>query len=298
MVSSKPGREGDDQALDAARAVGEFADDEVLKLVLDHLRKVRRSGKGQMYAAILSCARRPSPIPVSRHQQSWTTDPEVSRRMHTAGDPRRAELPDLAQRYSVIARREPIRVHAYHGPDGRVIAEKLRWHGRGESSLGGAPMGRAVSVDATRGLHRRPAVDCAVHNGEAVWLVEGERDADSLVGLGKTATTSPHGAGTWRPEWTDMLVPAPVIIVADRDAKGVKHARDVGTGLRAAGCTVTLLVSPAPHKDVSELIDVGGTLDDLEEIGGGLRPQCRSHATAPDQGRPTLFRHGARAVAD
>ena len=50
---------------------------------------------------------------------------------------------------------------------------------------------------ARRVLYRLPAL-VAADPLEAVFLVEGEKDADALAALGLVATTSPLGAGKWR----------------------------------------------------------------------------------------------------
>ena len=70
-------------------------------------------------------------------------------------------------------------------------------------------------------LYRLPEVLAAVTAGEAVWVAEGEKDADALTHAGVTATTNPRGAGKWRPAYTDTLRGAAgVIVVADRDEQG------------------------------------------------------------------------------
>ena len=55
-----------------------------------------------------------------------------------------------------------------------------------------------------RVLYRLPALTRA-DKLEWVFVVEGEKDADSLVKLGLVATTSPMGAGKWRNEYADFL---------------------------------------------------------------------------------------------
>src|SRR5262249_53549637 len=53
-----------------------------------------------------------------------------------------------------------------------------------------------------RVLYRLPEVRNAVAGGRLVFVVEGEKDADNLSGLGITATCNPGGANKWRPEYT------------------------------------------------------------------------------------------------
>lgn len=114
-------------------------------------------------------------------------------------------------------------------------------------------------------LYRLPGVLRAKDEGRVIWLVEGEKDVETLIRLGETATTSPMGAGKWREEYTEMLAGASVRIIADADATGRAHARSVTDVLVEAGCTVTVYEPMAGAKDVTRQIEMGGSLDDLVE---------------------------------
>jgi hypothetical protein len=82
-------------------------------------------------------------------------------------------------------------------------------------------------------LYRLPEVRRTAEAGGRVYLVEGEKDADAVHQLGLCATTNPHGAGTWSPEYSEMLRGASnIIIVADNDKPGQEHARAVADSLR------------------------------------------------------------------
>jgi 5S rRNA maturation endonuclease (ribonuclease M5) len=111
-------------------------------------------------------------------------------------------------------------------------------------------------------LYNLPMVASARNNGETIWVVEGEKDADTLIERGITATTMPGGAGKWLDIHTEALAGANVIVVADNDDVGKKHALDVSSKLRDAECTVELKIANGV-KDVTDLLNAGGTLDDL-----------------------------------
>src|SRR5262245_36849109 len=76
-----------------------------------------------------------------------------------------------------------------------------------------------------RVLYRLPEVIQAVKDGKRIWLVEGERDVDSLAEQGLAATTSVGGAGKWRDEYGQVLRGARVAIIPDADEPGRKHAQ-------------------------------------------------------------------------
>ncbi len=52
--------------------------------------------------------------------------------------------------------------------------------------------------DIPKILYNLPEVLKAKEKGEEIWVVEGEKDADTLTALGVVATTMPNGAGGFR----------------------------------------------------------------------------------------------------
>ena len=119
--------------------------------------------------------------------------------------------------------------------------------------------------DVRRVLYHLPELVKAVAAGRPIIVVEGEKDADRLRALGLVATTSPGGAGKWRDEYAQTLRGSSVTVIADRDAPGYDHARQVAWSLQRAGCQVSLL-QPAltrEHADVSDHLDAGLTLEEL-----------------------------------
>lgn len=75
--------------------------------------------------------------------------------------------------------------------------------------------------------YQLPEVRTAVASGRPVYIVEGEKDADSLAALGITATTNAGGAGKWRDAYSALLRGADVAILPDNDEPGQQHAEAV-----------------------------------------------------------------------
>lgn len=122
-----------------------------------------------------------------------------------------------------------------------------------------------------RPLYRLPLVLETVAAGGVVFVVEGEKDADTLYNLGYTATCNPMGADNgkgskWKPNMTAALAGARVVVIGDNDKPGQIHAAYVAEQLTAAGCSVKRRTAPPPHKDVTDLIDSGGTIKDLVDV--------------------------------
>ena len=80
------------------------------------------------------------------------------------------------------------------------------------------------------------------------------------------ATCNPGGAGKWRPEHAETLREADVVVVADRDDVGYRHARDVVKSLEGIAIRVRL-AEPATGKDVSDHLSAGLDLAALVMLG-------------------------------
>lgn len=99
-------------------------------------------------------------------------------------------------------------------------------------------------------------------------LVEGEKDADRLVALGLTATTSPMGAGKWSDDYSAWFKGKRVVIIPDNDEPGELHGMAAARSIIAAGGNVKLLRLPGlpPKGDVSDYLSQGRTKDELIEL--------------------------------
>jgi hypothetical protein len=57
-----------------------------------------------------------------------------------------------------------------------------------------------------------------------VWITEGEKDADTLTGVGRLATTNAQGAANFPAELLAQFNGLKAAIVADRDLAGYQRA--------------------------------------------------------------------------
>jgi AAA domain len=101
-----------------------------------------------------------------------------------------------------------------------------------------------------------------------VFIVEGEKDADRLASLGLVATCNAGGAGKWRAELSAFLRAVTVYVVADNDDAGRAHAKQVANSLHGVAAAVRIVQLPSlpPKGDVSDWLDAGGTVEQLQAL--------------------------------
>lgn len=115
-------------------------------------------------------------------------------------------------------------------------------------------------------LYHADAVAEAISRGETIVVCEGEKDADEATDAWEVvATTNPMGAGSWRQHHSDALKGAKVVVIADDDAAGRRHASDVVRALSEVASEVTLML-PTLGPDVADHLAAGGTWDQLREV--------------------------------
>ena len=101
-----------------------------------------------------------------------------------------------------------------------------------------------------RVLYRLPEVAAA----KTVWIVEGEKDADTLAKLGFTATCNVGGAGKWLAAYSESLEKKQVAICGDNDDVGQKHVKMVFDALVGKAKGVRLVKVPTEYKDVTDYV--------------------------------------------
>jgi protein tyrosine phosphatase (PTP) superfamily phosphohydrolase (DUF442 family) len=176
-----------------------------------------------------------------------------------------ADIEPKAQAERVVAR------YPYRDAEGTLRYEVVRLEPKAFRRR--QPDGRGGWVWHTQGcpplLYRLPELLEAVRQDPdtLVWLVEGEKDVETLRRLGLVATTS-GGAGSWKPAHTEALVAARVrrvAILPDADGPGQAHAEACRQACVAAGIRATIVPIPdlPEHGDVSDAVARGARAADL-----------------------------------
>jgi putative DNA primase/helicase len=115
---------------------------------------------------------------------------------------------------------------------------------------------------AQRRLYRSELLPVARQTGQTVYVVEGEKDVNTLIGEGFVAVCGVGGAGSWLPSYSDQLANLDVVVIADSDDPGRQHARAVVHALDGKAAS-TALCEPSYGKDVTDQLNAGYGIETL-----------------------------------
>lgn len=141
----------------------------------------------------------------------------------------------------------------------------FRQHRPADPDKGLFPIICSVPGDISGGLiYRLPEALAAIKAGKPIYVVEGEKDVETLRACGLCATTCPGGAKNWRKAHSMNLRGADLIVVPDNDASGQEHEKLVvgnSHGL-ANSIRVVHLVDGCPELpekgDITDLVELVG----------------------------------------
>ncbi|MGE0692656.1 MAG: ATP-binding protein [Pirellulales bacterium] len=137
-------------------------------------------------------------------------------------------------------------------------------------------------------LYRLPEL-LAATEGSTVYIVEGEKDVETLRRHGLVATCNAGGAGKWRDHHTAQFsAKVNLVVISDNDQAGHAHAQHVAASLRARVLSIKVVADlPVPPKgDVSDYLTApGNTIQTLQHVVAAT-PQWAPSETAPPADEP------------
>lgn len=178
---------------------------------------------------------------------------------------------ELAKRIGVdppyIKPGTPLVVYDYKDEKGRLLYQVVRYPDkrfRQRRPDGKGDWKRNIK-GVRRVLYRLPEL---INSSGDVFIVEGEKDVETLMAQGLTATTNPGGAGKWKEEYNEYLKGRTVYILPDNDEAGWKHASRIRTSLQGKASTVKVIELPGLPEgaDVTDWLNMGHTKDELLSI--------------------------------
>ncbi len=151
--------------------------------------------------------------------------------------------------------------YPYHDADGAVLFVVERWMPKDFR------VRPALPPPAARVLFAAQWINHARDTDQMLYVVEGEKDALTLIELGIPATTNVGGAGVGKflPHYADQVAGCRVTVIADADDPGKRHARAVAAAVAPVAKSV-VLATPSFGKDVTELLGAGYTLEHLSPL--------------------------------
>lgn len=118
-----------------------------------------------------------------------------------------------------------VKAYDYHDPTGKLLFQVVRYEPKTFRQ-------RAILSDGSiswkmDGVERVPYNLPDVLSSPMIFIVEGEKDVETLRELNLTATCNPGGAKKWLPSYSQYLKGKKVFIIGDNDEPGQEHARQV-----------------------------------------------------------------------
>lgn len=142
-------------------------------------------------------------------------------------------------------------------------------------------------------LYGRPGLEKGLHEGQDIYLCEGERDADTVEREWSGCSTSHYqGAAGMRPDQAEVLAKAArIFIMSDRDVTGYQLAWHHLNLLVEVGVPQTNIVVVLPgvrqdKADITDHVNAGLGPDKLVAVRhSALRKQIETHGELPKGGR-------------
>lgn len=124
------------------------------------------------------------------------------------------------------------------------------------------------------------ALNKAITEGKPIFIVEGEKDVDTLTKQGYTAFTF-GGVNDWQKDFADIVNGADVVILADNDAPGVTVANTILRDIQPVAKSAKIIVPmpDIPKADISDYFNAGHTKEEFEQMINSVTENRKSDAT-------------------
>ena len=139
--------------------------------------------------------------------------------------------PDKEEKIEPAWKKDLVAEYRFTDAKGRYLYSKLRYSGKvirycvrhGDKLQWG-------KADTASSLYNLPQLIRSIKDEKAVFVVEGEKDVDTLSAAGLTATTA-GSVSDWKKKFSKYFIGANVIILADNDEPGKQLAEQISSDL-------------------------------------------------------------------
>ncbi|MHB9133544.1 MAG: hypothetical protein ACYDBB_20965 [Armatimonadota bacterium] len=178
----------------------------------------------------------------------------------------------MASRFGLLAapaRSYDPQVYPYHDEQDILLYQVVRQPGK--RFIQRCPDGQGGWCYKMEGITRVPyhlPELLAADSAAVVYIVEGEKDVETLAHTGLVATTNPGGAGKWRQGYAKYLKDRKIAILPDNDTPGKRHAEKVAISILPVAEWVKVVTLPdLPEKgDVTDWLNAGHTTKELAAL--------------------------------
>jgi len=185
---------------------------------------------------------------------------------------------ELAKKAGLVAepQKKIVKTYDYTDESGNLLSQTVRYEPKDFKQR--RPDGKGGWVWNLEGIRLVPNNLPEIIKAETVFIVEGEKDVETLRGIGLTATCNPMGAGKWELKdkqtgkiikpYNEHFKDKKVVIIPDKDKAGRDHSLQVAENLKGIAESVKVIELPdLPEKgDVSDWIAQGHTKEELNEL--------------------------------
>lgn len=164
--------------------------------------------------------------------------------------------------------RKIVATYNYTDIDGNLLNQKTRWQ---------TPDGKTFTWSHKEGGqwrkgHKGPPIlyNLPATKVDSLYIVEGEKDVETLKAQNFPAVSGAHGAGKgkWLPQYTEALKGKDVAIIQDNDPNGKAFALETAQALTGKAKSVKLLDLSRVWPDIPEKGDVSDMLEAMGPIEG------------------------------
>lgn len=152
-------------------------------------------------------------------------------------------------------------IYQYRDVNGNLLYEKIRRPNKSFTLR--RPVGNGSWEYNRKGipptLYNMPEVVLS----DSIFVAEGEKDADTLISLGKVGTTGENGAGPgkWKSQYTEALRGKKVCVLFDNDDIGRAFGLETANALSGVAASVKLLGLKHEYPDLPEKGDISDVRD-------------------------------------
>jgi 5S rRNA maturation endonuclease (ribonuclease M5) len=202
------------------------------------------------------------------------------------------KMNDLFPDSQANGQRHVVARYNYRDEQGKILYQSVRYEPKDFKQRRRINNAWVNNMDGVRRvLYRLPELLKGIEDGRIVFIVEGEKDVESLHEIGLVSTTNVGGAGKvggtgkWRAEYSECLKGARVVIIPDADDAGREHGDAVAKSLHGIAKSVKILTLPK-GKDATDWIEKhGGTKKGLLSLAKEAEKWEPTNADDPGKDR-------------